>query len=106
MHVRELVQGHWDGVNSCSLLWLYLGTCTLLGLPTPGVDISGAAGPDKPAGQHEPGSTYTWMSQAVYTVENQAAHGGRYQWPHYPAREVTPDPMATDQHILGVQLGT
>ena len=62
--------------------------------------------PDKLAGQHAPGGTYTWVSQAVHTVEDQAAHSGRYQRPHHSVREVTPDLVAADQHVLGVQLGT
>ena len=101
----KLVQEHRNGIHGCSLLRLDLGSCTLLALPTPGVDISGAAGPDKPAGQHVPGGTYTWVSQPVHTVEDQAAYSGRYQWPHHSAREVTPDLVAADQHGLGVQFG-
>ena len=101
----ELMQGHWNGIHNCSLVQLDLGTCTLLALPTPGVNISGAAGPDKPAGQHAPGGTYTWVSQAVYTVEDPVAHSSRYQRPHPSAREITPDLVASDQHVLGVQLG-
>ena len=106
VHVGELVQGHRDGIHGCSLLRLDLSKCTLPALPSPGVDISGAAGPDKPTGQHAPGGMFTWVSKAVYTVENQAAHGGRYQWSHHSAREVTPNLEATDQHVLGFQLGT
>ena len=90
----------------CPLLWLDLGTCTLLTLPTPGVDISGAAGPHKTAGQHASGGTYSWVCQAVYAVEDQAAHGNRYQRPHYTPGEITPDGVAVDQHILCIQLGT
>ena len=79
MQMGELVQGNWDGIHGCSLLWLDLGRCTLLALLAPGVDISGSAGPDKPAGQHAPGGTYTWVSQAVYIVEDQAVHSSRHQ---------------------------
>ena len=39
--------------------------------------------PDKLAGQHAPGGTYTWVSQAVHTVEDQVAHSSWYQQPHH-----------------------
>ena len=42
----------------------------------------------------------------VHTVVNQVERGGRYQWPQHPIGDVTPDSVAADQHVLGVQLGT
>ena len=39
--------------------------------------------PDKLAGQHAPGGTYTWVSQAVHTVEDQVVHSSWYQQPHH-----------------------
>ena len=80
--------------------------CTLLALLAQGVDISRAAGPDKTAGEHAPGGTYTWVSQAVCTVEHQAAHSNWHQRLHHSLGDITPDGVAADQHVLGVQLGT
>ena len=106
VHVGELVQGHRNGIHGCSLLRLDLGTFPLLAFLTPGVDICGAASPDKPAGQHTPGCTYTWVGQAVHTVENQAPHTDWYKRPHHTQGGVTPDLVAADVHILGSQLDT
>ena len=102
----ELVQGYGNGIHSSPFLWLNLGTCTQLALPTPGVDICGAAGPDKPAGQHAPGGTYTWVSQAVHAVEDQATHAGWHQRPQHSQGGVTPNLVPADEHVLGSQLGT
>ena len=78
----------------------------MLALSAPGVDISGAAGPHISAGHHASSGTYAWVSQAVHTVEYQAAQVDWNQWPQYSCREVTQDPVAAEQHVLGVQLGT
>ena len=94
----KLLQRHGDGVHS--------SLCTMLALPAPGVDISGTAWPDISAGQHTSRGTYAWVSQAVHTIEYQAVQGDWNQWPQYSCREVAPDPVATEQHVLGVQLGT
>ena len=98
--------GPRNNIHCCSLLRLDLGTCTLLTLPTPGVETCRAAGPNKPASQHAPCGPYAWVSQAVHTVENQAVHADWHQQPHHPQGGVTPALVSADEHVLGGQPGT
>ena len=103
---EKLCRGTRNNIHGCSLLRLDLGTCTLLTLPTPGVETCRAAGPNKPASQHAPCGPYAWVSQAVHTVENQAVHADWHQQPHHPQGGVTPALVSADEHVLGGQPGT
>ena len=69
-------------MNRGGRLFSHFGALASLTIPAPGGNISGQAGPNIPAGYEPACCADTGVGEEVDGVENSAAEGHRYHWPH------------------------